>query len=138
MNLQGRTPITNGFPGSRIKNNMDNSYKLCLVGSTKDGNKVFCTFKCGKKTIIRGFYDFVSELFTITQITPDITGHIPEGMSVEDVIHRFNEELISEHDWELNPSYYTKDKIRLLMKNKRKRKKKRINKKAYGRRKNIG
>ena len=43
----------------------DNMFKLMLVGTNKDGSKIFANLKCNSKIILKGFYSFEKELFII-------------------------------------------------------------------------
>ena len=72
-----------------------NKNRILPVGTTKNGDKIFCTYKHNHSIIIRGFYDFNKETFIITKYKPI------KNTNPEIIIKQFNEQLIENYDWNI-------------------------------------
>ena len=76
----------------------DNMFKLILVGTNKDGSKIFANLKCNSKVIVKGFYSFEKELFIIIRY---IDKNIPEKLSRNKIRKQLKIKLLNDYDWEM-------------------------------------
>jgi len=72
--------------------------KLCLVGASEDGNRIFCMYKYDGNTLVRGFYDFLRETFTILNFNPNYLN----DLTAEEVLRKLAKTLLEDYDWEFN------------------------------------
>lgn len=77
---------------------MMGSMKLCLVGGSEDGDRIFCLFKRHNKTLIKGIYDFNVNSFIIKAI---FRNKLEEGETERDIIYLLRDFLNVEFDWEI-------------------------------------
>ena len=69
---------------------MKQAFRLNTVGSDISGNLLFCTFKIGKDTICRGFYNFIEERFHIARWNHQL---------IKEAISALKEILLVDYDW---------------------------------------
>ena len=74
------------------------SKNIQFLADSDNGNKIFCVFKVDKIPMVKGFYDFTTEQFTVTHFN---THKMPEGETPLKILTAFKEELFIELDWEL-------------------------------------
>lgn len=70
-----------------------------MVGTSEDGEKIYCALKCDKKTVIKGFYDFNIHKFIILNFYKN---KLPEGITPLKILQDFKSILEIDYDWELN------------------------------------
>ena len=69
-----------------------------MLADSEDGNKIFCLYKINKIPLVKGYYNFATELFTVTHFN---TKRLPPGYTPLKVLTALKEELFIELDWEL-------------------------------------
>jgi hypothetical protein len=74
------------------------SKNIQFLADSDNGNKIFCLYKVDKIPMVKGFYDFTTEQFTVTHFN---NHRIPEGQTPLKILTAFKEELFIELDWEL-------------------------------------
>lgn len=74
------------------------TFKLKLIGVNNDGSRIFTVLRYGKKRLLKGFYDFDTEHFTILQYNDK---NFPDGMNRKHILAILKERLMLEHNWEL-------------------------------------
>jgi len=72
-------------------------FKIGIVGSSPDGDRLFCVYKYAGKMLIRGYYDFVKSKFVLLTFQPN---NIQEDHTPEFVLKSFAHDLMDEFDWE--------------------------------------
>ena len=72
--------------------------KLCFMGDSNDGNKIFCMYKYCGKTLARGFYDFLRETFVILSFNPNNLNEL----TPEEALRGLAKTLLEDFDWEFN------------------------------------
>ena len=70
-----------------------------IVGSSEDGDRIFCTYKLNGFTVARGMYDFNKEKFVILNF---YKSKVPEDSTILKVLLSLKEKLDAEYDWELS------------------------------------
>ena len=70
-----------------------------IVGSSEDGDRIFCTYKLNGFTVVRGMYDFNKEKFVILNF---YKSKVPEDSTILKVLLALKEKLDIEYDWELS------------------------------------
>ena len=98
--------------------------KICMIGATDDGDRIFCLYKQGTETLARGYYDFNKSSFIITEF---YTKKLTPGQTPKDVIKEMKTTLDLNYDWELKDDEKIIKHIEegiINSKRKRKRKKK--------------
>ena len=73
-------------------------YKLIAFATNDDGSKIYCRLAYGKKTLIKGFYDFSKEKFFITNY---VKSNFQQGIGKNTAKNKLVELLRIEYDWEL-------------------------------------
>lgn len=76
---------------------MKQAFKLNTVGSDISGNLLFCTFKIGKDTICKGFYNFIEERFHIARWNHQLIKE--NGITIKEAISALKEILLVDYDW---------------------------------------
>ena len=69
-----------------------------MIGSSDDGDRIFCTYKINGFTVLRGMYDFIKERFVVLNF---YKSKVPEDSTPLKVLMSLKEELNLEYDWEL-------------------------------------
>ena len=96
--------------------------KLHTIAATEDGDRIFCLYKQGNTTLLKGFYDFPRESFYITEF---YTKKLSPDQTPKQVIEELKEYLFVEYDWELkNEKLIIKHIEEGIINSKRKKKKK--------------
>ena len=72
-------------------------FKIGIVGSSPDGDRLFCVYKYAGKMLIRGYYDFLKSKFILLTFQP---GNLQEDQTPEYVLSLFAHDLMDEFDWE--------------------------------------
>jgi hypothetical protein len=70
-----------------------------MVGSSEDGDRIYCTYKLNGFTVVRGMYDFNKEKFVILNF---YKSKVPEDSTILKVLLSLKEKLDAEYDWELS------------------------------------
>ena len=70
-----------------------------IVGSSEDGDRIFCAYKLNGFTVVRGMYDFNKEKFVILNF---YKSKVPEDSTILKVLLTLKEKLDAEYDWELS------------------------------------
>ena len=72
-------------------------FKIGIVGSSPDGDRLFCVYKYAGKMLIRGYYDFLKSNFILLTFQPN---NLQENQTPELVLTSFAHDLMDEFDWE--------------------------------------
>ena len=70
-----------------------------IVGSSEDGDRIFCAYKLNGLTVVRGMYDFNKGKFVILNF---YKSKVPEDSTILKVLLTLKEKLDTEYDWELS------------------------------------
>ena len=70
-----------------------------MIGSSDDGDRIFCTYKINGFTVVRGMYDFIRGKFIVLNF---YKSKVPEDSTILKVLMSLKEELDTEYDWELS------------------------------------
>ena len=70
-----------------------------IVGSSEDGDKIFCTYKMNGLTVLRGMYDFDKGKFIILNF---YKSKMPDNMTPLKILMQLKEQLDIEYDWNLS------------------------------------
>ena len=84
------------------------AFKLSMVASSDEGDKIYCLYKNGSDILVRGYYDFNKDTFIVTSFH---SSKLKDDMTVESVIEGLKTMLLLEHDWEFK---YHKKVIKLI------------------------
>lgn len=70
-------------------------FNLKLVGCNEEGTRIFAVLREGKKPVIKGFYDFDTEHFTILKYYNNLSFGKKTARAI------LKEILMTERNWEL-------------------------------------
>ena len=100
--------------------------KICTIGSSDDGDRIFCLYKEGNETMAKGFYDFNKHTFIVTEF---YSRKLTPFQTPRNVIMELKQILDEEMDWSLNNEEKLIQHIEEGMNTSKKIKKKKRNKK---------
>ena len=70
-----------------------------IVGTSDDGDRIYCTYKVDKTSVVRGMYDFNLGRFIVLNFYKN---KVPENTTPLKVLLKMKEDLDIEYDWELS------------------------------------
>ena len=73
------------------------TFKLRLVASNNEGNKIFAVLTLDKKRLAKGFFDFNTEHFTVERYYDK---NFPPELTKKHVKAILREKIMTEHDWD--------------------------------------
>ena len=74
------------------------NFKLIAFATNDNGEKIYCRLAYGKKTMVKGYYDFTKDKFFITKY---VKSNFQQGIGKNTVREKLIELLKIDYDWEL-------------------------------------